>query len=213
MGEGAPRVGGAPVFAAASWLRGRSGRAGRGACSPLAALPARTLAGVGVVAAPGALAAHGRPGLWLSGRKCALGRCVSSEDGGSANGPERPPPPLAAELTGFGRGRSLLQSGRRKASLGAVDIQPACLGLYCRKTLLFKNGSTEIYGECGVCPRGQRTDAQKLCQPCTESPELYDWLYLGFMAMLPLVLHWFFIEWYSGKKRSARSVKCPQDWC
>uniref|UniRef100_A0A5F9DJP0 JNK1/MAPK8 associated membrane protein n=1 Tax=Oryctolagus cuniculus TaxID=9986 RepID=A0A5F9DJP0_RABIT len=83
----------------------------------------------------------------------------------------------------------------------AVDIQPACLGLYCGKTLLFKNGSTEIYGECGVCPRGQRTDAQKLCQPCTESPELYDWLYLGFMAMLPLVLHWFFIEWYSGKKR------------
>uniref|UniRef100_A0A8C0CS62 JNK1/MAPK8 associated membrane protein n=1 Tax=Balaenoptera musculus TaxID=9771 RepID=A0A8C0CS62_BALMU len=52
-----------------------------------------------------------------------------------------------------------------------------------------------------VCPRGQRTNAQKYCQPCTESPELYDWLYLGFMAMLPLVLHWFFIEWYSGKKR------------
>lgn len=42
---------------------------------------------------------------------------------------------------------------------------------------------------------------QKVCEPCTESPELYDWLYLGFMAMLPLVLHWFFIEWYSGKKR------------
>nr|AAF36133.1 HSPC213 [Homo sapiens] len=79
----------------------------------------------------------------------------------------------------------------------------ACLGLYCGKTLLFKNGSTEIYGECGVCPRGQRTNAQKYCQPCTESPELYDWLYLGFMAMLPLVLHWFFIEWYSGKKSSS----------
>ncbi|XP_004837515.1 JNK1/MAPK8-associated membrane protein isoform X3 [Heterocephalus glaber] len=85
----------------------------------------------------------------------------------------------------------------------AVDIQPACLGLYCGKTLLFKNGSTEIYGECGVCPRGQRTNVQKYCQPCTESPELYDWLYLGFMAMLPLILHWFFIEWYSGKKSSS----------
>lgn len=54
-----------------------------------------------------------------------------------------------------------------------------------------------------MCPRGQRTNAQKYCQPCTESPELYDWLYLGFMAMLPLVLHWFFIEWYSGKKSSS----------
>lgn len=44
---------------------------------------------------------------------------------------------------------------------------------------------------------------QKICEKCTESPELYDWLYLGFMAMLPLVLHWFFIEWYSGKKSSS----------
>lgn len=52
-----------------------------------------------------------------------------------------------------------------------------------------------------VCPRGERTNLQKVCERCTESPELYDWLYLGFMAMLPLVLHWFFIEWYSGKKR------------
>ncbi|XP_051010607.1 JNK1/MAPK8-associated membrane protein-like [Acomys russatus] len=70
----------------------------------------------------------------------------------------------------------------------------ACFGLYCGKTLLFKNSSTEIYGECGACPRGQRTNEQKYCQPCTESPELYDWLYLGFMAMLPLVSHWICIE-------------------
>ncbi|XP_053924958.1 JNK1/MAPK8-associated membrane protein isoform X2 [Cuculus canorus] len=35
------------------------------------------------------------------------------------------------------------------------------------------------------------------------SPDRYDWLYLGFMAMLPLILHWFFIEWYSGKKSSS----------
>lgn len=27
--------------------------------------------------------------------------------------------------------------------------------------------------------------------------------------MLPLVLHWFFIEWYSGKKRLALSVNLP----
>ncbi|XP_012511478.1 PREDICTED: JNK1/MAPK8-associated membrane protein [Propithecus coquereli] len=105
-------------------------------------------------------------------------------------------------LAAHARPCSRLPSGRAGTppGVGAVDIQPACLGLYCGKTLLFKNGSTEIYGECGVCPRGQRTNAQKYCQPCTESPELYDWLYLGFMAMLPLVLHWFFIEWYSGKK-------------
>ncbi|XP_054546757.1 JNK1/MAPK8-associated membrane protein-like isoform X4 [Talpa occidentalis] len=106
---------------------------------------------------------------------------------------------------GLGASESCHKKGMKQKPIPqmTVDIQPACLGLYCGKTLLSKNGSTEIYGKCGVCPRGQRTNAQKYCQPCTQYPELYDWLYLGFMAMLPLVLHWFFIEWYSGKKSSS----------
>uniref|UniRef100_A0A1A8JK26 Jnk1/mapk8-associated membrane protein n=2 Tax=Nothobranchius TaxID=28779 RepID=A0A1A8JK26_NOTKU len=78
----------------------------------------------------------------------------------------------------------------------AVAMSSTCPGLYCGRIMV--NGSVE--GECGVCPRGERANIQKVCERCTESPELYDWLYLGFMAMLPLVLHWFFIEWYSGKK-------------
>ncbi|KAL6032394.1 hypothetical protein STEG23_028994 [Scotinomys teguina] len=85
----------------------------------------------------------------------------------------------------------------------------ACFGLYCGKTLLFKNSSTEIYGACGACPRGQRTNEEKYCQPCTESPEFYDWLYLGFMAMLPLVSHWFYIE-RDSKKSYSRAVLFQQ---
>ncbi|XP_055721699.1 JNK1/MAPK8-associated membrane protein-like [Salvelinus fontinalis] len=88
----------------------------------------------------------------------------------------------------------------------AVAMSSTCPGHYCGKMLI--NGSFD--GECGlnyqVCPRGEKTNMQKICEKCTESPELYDWLYLGFMAMLPLVLHWFFIEWYSGKKRSRWSA-------
>ncbi|XP_014194352.2 JNK1/MAPK8-associated membrane protein [Haplochromis burtoni] len=79
----------------------------------------------------------------------------------------------------------------------AVAVSSTCPGLYCGRMMV--NGSVE--GECGVCPRGERANMQKVCERCIESPEIYDWLYLGFMAMLPLVLHWFFIEWYSGKKR------------
>lgn len=127
-----------------------------------------------------------------------------------------------------------------RALPAAVAIHPACLGLYCGRTVLAVNGSLETYGDCGVgagapsslpwvlsaapggcsaswlgsavtpvlcfpqvCPRGQRTDENKICRECVGSPDRYDWLYLGFMAMLPLVLHWFFIEWYSGKKRLA----------
>ncbi|XP_027855918.1 JNK1/MAPK8-associated membrane protein [Xiphophorus couchianus] len=80
-----------------------------------------------------------------------------------------------------------------------VAISSTCPGLYCGRIMV--NGTVE--GECGVCPRGERANIEKVCQRCTECPELYDWLYLGFMAMLPLVLHWFFIEWYSGKKSSS----------
>ncbi|XP_061600087.1 JNK1/MAPK8-associated membrane protein [Cololabis saira] len=81
-----------------------------------------------------------------------------------------------------------------------VSVSSSCPGLYCGRVSL--NGT--VSDTCGVCPRGERADVHtKVCSPCSESPELYDWLYLGFMAMLPLVLHWFFIEWYSGKKSSS----------
>ncbi|XP_071971895.1 JNK1/MAPK8-associated membrane protein [Engystomops pustulosus] len=85
----------------------------------------------------------------------------------------------------------------------AVDTGKTCIGLYCGKTVLFSNGSNETFGECGGCPRGQRTDSYSICRQCMGSPVLYDWLYLGFMGLLPLILHWFFIEWYSGKKSSS----------
>ncbi|KFO78740.1 JNK1/MAPK8-associated membrane protein, partial [Cuculus canorus] len=92
----------------------------------------------------------------------------------------------------------------------AMAIQPACLGLYCGRTVLLVNGSVETYGDCGVCPRGQRTDENKICRECMGSPDRYDWLYLGFMAMLPLILHWFFIEWYSGKKSCSPCVQTQE---
>lgn len=70
-----------------------------------------------------------------------------------------------------------------------------CPGLYCGiQTVYFANG-TSAYTECGACPRGYRVDSDtSLCSPCITQPTTYDWLYLGFMAMLPLILHWFFID-------------------
>lgn len=40
-----------------------------------------------------------------------------------------------------------------RALPAAVDIQPACLGLYCGRTVLSVNGSVETYGDCGVSAR------------------------------------------------------------
>lgn len=65
-----------------------------------------------------------------------------------------------------------------------------CPGLYCGQIELSSNN----YSECGVCPRGYRSNSNSICEFCDDHPELYDWLYLGFMTLLPLVLHWFCID-------------------
>lgn len=43
-----------------------------------------------------------------------------------------------------------------RAVLAVVDIQPACLGLYCGRTVLSVNGSVETYGDCGVSAKRGR---------------------------------------------------------
>ncbi|KAK3796160.1 hypothetical protein RRG08_018159 [Elysia crispata] len=68
-----------------------------------------------------------------------------------------------------------------------------CPGRYC--------GRTEAGGECGACPRGYAPDASSMCLRCNSSPSFYDWLYLGFMALVPLVLHWTFIDLFCRPKR------------
>ncbi|XP_019881553.1 JNK1/MAPK8-associated membrane protein [Aethina tumida] len=66
-----------------------------------------------------------------------------------------------------------------------------CPGQYCGRELL-PNGNLS---DCGSCPRGFRRNASTyICEPCTDNPLLYDWLYLGFVVLLELVLHWFFID-------------------
>ena len=80
---------------------------------------------------------------------------------------------------------------------GPVNKLARCPGLYCGRELL-SNGS---WSSCGACPRGYRTDGSSECIKCSDSPELYDWLYLGFMALLALVLHWFSIDTASGRTR------------
>lgn len=72
-----------------------------------------------------------------------------------------------------------------------------CPGLYCGRT-----GESET---CGACPRGYRPDSFSACRKCDDRLTFYDALYLGFMALLSLVLHWFFIDLLC-PTRSKRSV-------
>lgn len=71
-----------------------------------------------------------------------------------------------------------------------------CPGLYCGRQITEAFNRT-VLSDCGACPRGFRVNIiseDSECMSCENYPSTYDWLYLGFMAMLPLILHWFFID-------------------
>ncbi|EFN88681.1 JNK1/MAPK8-associated membrane protein [Harpegnathos saltator] len=77
-----------------------------------------------------------------------------------------------------------------------------CPGIYCGRELL-PDGN---WSECGACPRGFRVNASSACVPCDDAPIFYDWLYLGFMALLVLVLHWFCIDKVSKRRNIPKEV-------
>lgn len=78
-------------------------------------------------------------------------------------------------------------------------FQPTdCPGLYCGKREL----GPGRYSECGACPRGYQPEYNSICVECDSSPALYDWLYLGFMALLSLMMHCFFIDYNNKTERS-----------
>ncbi|ESO93614.1 hypothetical protein LOTGIDRAFT_119100 [Lottia gigantea] len=73
-------------------------------------------------------------------------------------------------------------------------ISRKCPGLYC--------GRVNPGAECGACPRGYQPNENSLCIRCENKPTFYDWLYMGFMALLSLCLHWFYIDYKTRGKRS-----------
>ncbi|XP_066262494.1 JNK1/MAPK8-associated membrane protein [Euwallacea similis] len=78
-----------------------------------------------------------------------------------------------------------------------------CPGLYCGRNIL-EDGN---FSDCGSCPRGfRRNDSNFICEPCLDSPKLYDWLYLGFIVLTVLVLHWFFIDMVSMRQSFSKNV-------
>ncbi|GAB6025245.1 hypothetical protein CHUAL_010667 [Chamberlinius hualienensis] len=77
-----------------------------------------------------------------------------------------------------------------------VDSAVACPGQYCGRVRLSEGN----YSICSACPRGYRS-SMSVCVECTDEPTFYDWLFLGFMAMLPLILHWCSIDVASRRRR------------
>jgi len=70
----------------------------------------------------------------------------------------------------------------------AVTAMP-CHGLYCAR-LRMPGGN---FSDCRACPRGFRKSLHE-CIPWDQELQLYDWLYLGIMALLPIILHFTCID-------------------
>lgn len=95
--------------------------------------------------------------------------------------------------------RTVIISCLTGISFAEKVYQPAeCPGLYCGKREL----GPGQYSDCGACPRGYQPQYNSICRECNSTPALYDWLYLGFMALISFLLHCFFIDYTNAKKRS-----------
>lgn len=82
-----------------------------------------------------------------------------------------------------------------------------CPGLFCGREDRGEdrgNGSLR-FSTCGPCPRGSRALASA-CSPCTSPPHLYDWLYLGFVALFTLLAHWVAIDLAASHRRLSREL-------
>lgn len=89
-----------------------------------------------------------------------------------------------------------------KKSRNMINSLQRCPGLYCGRTFL-PGGN---WSDCGVCDRGYRTNGSAACVPCNDDLTFYDWLYLSFIALFVLVLHWFFIDIVTRRRNIPKEV-------
>ncbi|KAJ8924413.1 hypothetical protein NQ315_007209 [Exocentrus adspersus] len=79
----------------------------------------------------------------------------------------------------------------------------SCPGWYCGKT----RSPDGNFSDCGPCSRGyRRNDISFICEQCMDTPTFYDWLYLGFVVLLVLILHCFFIDMVSMRRSFSKDV-------
>lgn len=76
-----------------------------------------------------------------------------------------------------------------------------CPGYYCSRMPL----GNETYSDCGACDRGwKRNDT--VCVKCEENLSPYDFLFLAFNSIIPLLIHLFLIDFTT--KTPKKYVKC-----
>lgn len=70
----------------------------------------------------------------------------------------------------------------------------SCPGFYC--------GKISINGTCGACEKGYISDSSSICIKCFQKLLLYDWLFLGFIIIQPIIFNFYFTVKLSIKLKS-----------
>ncbi|CRL07107.1 CLUMA_CG020104, isoform A [Clunio marinus] len=77
-----------------------------------------------------------------------------------------------------------------------------CPGLYCGRMPLENN----TFSECGACDRGWKRNEEHLCEPCYDNLVLYDWLFLAFAIIVPLLIHSFLIDYTTQQRKFSKEI-------
>ncbi|WKY09058.1 hypothetical protein Q1695_001868 [Nippostrongylus brasiliensis] len=95
----------------------------------------------------------------------------------------------------------------------AASLPSLCHGFCGRYKLSNGNESEPSWSACGPCNWGSGTVDRHVCSPCQSELSPYDWLYLLFMAILPLLVHCFCVHWYTPKNSSRVHELCEHLCC
>ncbi|KAK6013095.1 hypothetical protein OSTOST_21650 [Ostertagia ostertagi] len=97
----------------------------------------------------------------------------------------------------------------------ATSLPSLCHGFCGRYKLPAGNdsGTETIWSECGPCKWGNGAVDHRVCSPCQSELSPYDWLFLLFMAILPLLVHCFCVHWHTPKNTSRVHELCEHLCC
>jgi hypothetical protein len=80
---------------------------------------------------------------------------------------------------------------------------------FCGKVLLNKTDNGDEYSDCQPCPWGSQVDIKSKCYKCESNMAAYDFAFIIFHAITPLLINILFIKSYSIK---TKKQKIPRIW-
>ncbi|VIO99599.1 conserved hypothetical protein,hypothetical protein [Brugia malayi] len=96
----------------------------------------------------------------------------------------------------------MVDDGSGVSRLATVNSCPG----FCGRQATTSSSGNVTYSNCQACSWGHRSVEKFLCSSCDDLLPLYDWLYLLFIALVPLLLNSFFVQLYAPPKSTRQHL-------